>query len=310
MALAGVVIARSAFQAPSILPVDEKALREYTGVYQWGPDAFVYLQIWNESTGTNQLVAFDESGDIRTLYATERDRFFAGPGMAVATSIESRVEFQRDAGGAITGLTWQRDGAPPRTARRAAIERHEDGTLLERRPSAGGHAYRPGDGRETSGDRPRLMARDRRIARSVSAALLEEYRDTIVSARGSAADLWYVRQVASFLWRASRAWGAILGGALIIRYLFDTLVPVTDYLVRARILTYTIMAGCVLAGFSTAWRARSVRAGMVASFTAATIGALVSIAGTAVMLAVWHDPATLRSGRTLVASTRRLSTCR
>ena len=129
---------------------------------------------------------------------------------------------------------------------------------------------------------------------SVSGDLLEEYRDTIVPARGSAADLWYVRQVASFLWRASRAWGAILGGALIIRYLFDTLVPVTDYLVRARIVTYTIMAGCVLAGFSTAWRTRSVRAGVLASFTAATIGALFSIAGTAVMLAIWHDPATLR----------------
>ncbi len=147
VALAGVVIARSAFQAPSILPVDEKALREYAGVYQWGPDAFLYLQIWNESTGTNQLVAFDESGDIRTLYPTAHDRFFAGPGMAVATSIESRVEFQRGAGGTITALTWQRDGAPPRTARRAAIERHEDvrfpsgdlrmaGTLIS--PATGG----------------------------------------------------------------------------------------------------------------------------------------------------------------------------
>ena len=116
-------------------------------MYQWGPDAFLYLQIWNESTGTNQLVAFDESGDIRTLYPTAHDRFFAGPGMAVATSIESRVEFQRGAGGTITALTWQRDGAPPRTARRAAIERHEDvrfpsgdlrmaGTLIS--PATGG----------------------------------------------------------------------------------------------------------------------------------------------------------------------------
>jgi hypothetical protein len=31
------------FQAPAIRTVDERTLREYTGVYQWGQDAFVYL---------------------------------------------------------------------------------------------------------------------------------------------------------------------------------------------------------------------------------------------------------------------------
>ena len=46
---------------------------------------------------------------------------------------------------------------------------------------------------------------------SVSGDLLEEYRETIVPALGSAADRWYVRQVASFLFRASWTWGAILG---------------------------------------------------------------------------------------------------
>jgi uncharacterized protein len=63
---------------------------------------------------------------IRTLYPTDRDRFFAGPGAAVRTSIESRVEFQRDGTGKIVALTWQRDGAPPRIARRVETERHED----------------------------------------------------------------------------------------------------------------------------------------------------------------------------------------
>jgi hypothetical protein len=103
-ALVGVVIARSALQTPAVRSVEEKVLREYTGVYRWEPDAFVYLQIWNELTGTNQLVAFDESGEVRTLYPTDRDRFFAGPGYAVAASIESRVEFQRDATGKVASL--------------------------------------------------------------------------------------------------------------------------------------------------------------------------------------------------------------
>jgi hypothetical protein len=67
--------------------VDERVLRQYAGVYRWGPDAFVYLQLWNEFSGfdrSGQLVAFDESGDVRVLYPTGEDQFFAGPGAAVA----------------------------------------------------------------------------------------------------------------------------------------------------------------------------------------------------------------------------------
>jgi len=83
---------------------------------------------------------------------------------------------------------------------------------------------------------------------SVSGDLLEEYRDTIVPARGPAADRWYVWQVGSFLLRTSWGWGAVLGAALVIRYLFDTLVPVTDYRMRATTLTYTIIGAFLLAG--------------------------------------------------------------
>jgi pimeloyl-ACP methyl ester carboxylesterase len=116
-------------QAPVVRPVDDKVLREYAGVYQWGPHAFVYLQMWNEFSGfTNpsQLVAFDEAGEVRTLYPSERDQFFTGPGMAVPTSIESRIEFRRDNTGKIITLTWRREGGAPRTAQRVDIERHED----------------------------------------------------------------------------------------------------------------------------------------------------------------------------------------
>jgi hypothetical protein len=101
----------------------------------------------------------------------------------------------------------------------------------------------------------------------------------------------------SFLFRARWAWGAILGAALVIRYLFDTLAPPTDYKMRATVLTYTIMAACLLAGFSAAWRTRSLRAGVVTSLSAATMGALFSIVGTGIMLAIWHDPATLDAWR-------------
>jgi hypothetical protein len=124
--LAGAVVARSALQGPAVHSLEEKALREYVGVYQWEPEGFLYLQLWNEFSGTNQLGAFDESGDLRVLYPTNRDRFFAGPGAGLATSIESRIEFQRNASGTIRSLAWQREGALPRVARRVDIERHED----------------------------------------------------------------------------------------------------------------------------------------------------------------------------------------
>jgi len=123
--LLGIVITR-ARQDPSIRPIDEASLREYAGVYQWGSNAFVYLQLWAELAGTKQLVAFDESGEVRTLYPTAPDRFFAGPGAAVSNAVESRIQFQRSSGGAILSLTWSRDGAPARIARRVNIERHED----------------------------------------------------------------------------------------------------------------------------------------------------------------------------------------
>jgi pimeloyl-ACP methyl ester carboxylesterase len=125
-ALISIALIRSTLQKPVIQPTDEAVLREYTGVYEWDASAFVYLQMWNEFTGKNELVAFDESGDVRTIYPTDRDRFFAGPGAAVRSTVESRVDFQRDASGRIASLTWQRSGQPSRTARRVDIERHED----------------------------------------------------------------------------------------------------------------------------------------------------------------------------------------
>ena len=121
-------IALAAPQAPTVTAVDEKVLREYTGVYRWERNAFVYLQMWDELSGFGkpQLVAFDESGEIRTLYPTGRDRFFAGPGAALRTSIESQVEFQRDRTGKIKSLTWRSGGGPPRVGVRVEIEKRQE----------------------------------------------------------------------------------------------------------------------------------------------------------------------------------------
>jgi uncharacterized protein len=113
-------------QARAVRSVDEKTLREYAGAYQWEPNAWLYLQIWSEFTGKNQLVAFDESGEVRVLYPTDTDRFFAGTGAAVPNPIESQIEFQRGSDGKVQSLSWLRDGAAPRSARRIEIEKRED----------------------------------------------------------------------------------------------------------------------------------------------------------------------------------------
>jgi pimeloyl-ACP methyl ester carboxylesterase len=124
--LAATALGFLTLQAPTIPAVNESALREYAGVYEWDPNAFVYLQLWSEFSKANQLVAFDESGDVRTLFPTDRDRFVAGPGAFVSSAIESYIAFERDDSGRIISLMWQRPGASARTARRVDIEKHED----------------------------------------------------------------------------------------------------------------------------------------------------------------------------------------
>ncbi len=117
--------ATSTFQLTRLLFLDQSALRQYDGAYQFGPDHYIYLQMWNELSGTDELVAFHERGEVRTLYPTNRDAFFAGPGAALPVSVESRISFQRDTSGAITSLTWQRGAGAPRVARRVATEKSE-----------------------------------------------------------------------------------------------------------------------------------------------------------------------------------------
>src|SRR6185503_5379028 len=63
-----ILLVAAAPQPPAVREVDESVLREYAGVYQWQPNAFAYLQLWDEYSGfgkPRQLVAFDESGDVR-----------------------------------------------------------------------------------------------------------------------------------------------------------------------------------------------------------------------------------------------------
>ena len=100
-----------------------------------------------------------------------------------------------------------------------------------------------------------LRPRDRE---SVSGDLLEEYREAIVPAGGVNGNIWYVRQVAGFLLRASWMPGVLVGLTLIIRYLFDTLAPVRYtpgvIHVRSQIMSNALLAIFALAAARAVWR--------------------------------------------------------
>ena len=128
---------------------------------------------------------------------------------------------------------------------------------------------------------------------TVSGDLLEHYRESIRSERSqSAADWWYLRQVLGFVVRETRFWAAWLGLAYISRQAWDWFAPTNDFYTRSALST-AVHAGILLAcGFWAAWRSGSLLAGTVAGFAATAIGAVVSILGSAVLLAIWHDPQT------------------
>jgi hypothetical protein len=136
-----------------------------------------------------------------------------------------------------------------------------------------------------------LAPRDRQ---TVSGDLLEEYRESVHPARGRCRpDLWYVPQVAGFVWRDNRLWAVLLGGAFVTRTAVDWLAPPADFSVRSTTLTFVTVGVLMCAGFRAAWRSRSVQAGPLAGTVTSLIAAAISSAGAIVLLAMRHDSQTL-----------------
>ena len=131
---------------------------------------------------------------------------------------------------------------------------------------------------------------------SVSGDLLEEYRDAILPTRGrGAADRWYVRQVAGYLWRSTRWWALAFAGAFVARTSLDALVPTTDFLTRSFVSTACGVGLLASGAWWMSWRCRSIRAGVIAAIVTSLLAAVFSVLGTSVLLALRHDPATMRA---------------
>jgi hypothetical protein len=137
-----------------------------------------------------------------------------------------------------------------------------------------------------------LAPADREI---VSGDLLEAYRDDVHPSRGGRrADLWYIRQVAWFAWRAAWVWGALLAAAVVGRDVLDWwLSPTTEFYARSLVSTYAAIGIFACAGLMAAWRSHSVAAGtLTGALTGVVAAAIVELASLG-QLALWHDPHTL-----------------
>ena len=131
---------------------------------------------------------------------------------------------------------------------------------------------------------------------TVSGDLLEEYRESILPARGPhAADVWYIGQVAGFLWRSTWMWALLFAGPCLARTAYDWFVPTRDFYARSIATTYIAIATLLSVGFWAGWRSRSVLAGTFVTLVTSQIAALMSVVGSALLLAIWHDPQTMNA---------------
>jgi len=133
---------------------------------------------------------------------------------------------------------------------------------------------------------------------SVSGDLLEQFRDSILPARGQVrADLWYATQVFTFVSPGVRLFAALFSAQFLIRTALDWFLPTANFHFRST--ASTAVGACTLsaAGFLAAWRSDSFATGAIGGSLTAAIAAIMSIAGGAVMLAIWHDPQTLAAIR-------------
>ncbi len=129
---------------------------------------------------------------------------------------------------------------------------------------------------------------------SVSGDLLEKYREMIHVGRGhAAADRWYLRQVAGFLWRATWAWGAVLALLALGRFALDVFVPPASFYTRAMVTTWSHIAIFTIIGFHAVRRGRSFEDALPAVLGAQIMAILMIWTGSLVILGIWHDPQTL-----------------
>ena len=129
---------------------------------------------------------------------------------------------------------------------------------------------------------------------SVSGDLIEQYQDSVHPAQGrQRADWWYVSQVLGLVLRKAWPWAALFASSFVARNVLDVLLPTTDFSTRSQVSTFLAAGILLAAGFRTALRSGSYAAGAAAGLVTTVSAAGLSLAGSGVLLTVWHDPSTM-----------------
>lgn len=133
---------------------------------------------------------------------------------------------------------------------------------------------------------------------SVSGDLLEEYRDSIFPTRGQRrADWWYTAQVFGFVSPSVCFFPILFSAQFLARTALDWFVPTLDFHTRATVSTNIGASILLAAGLWGAWRSDSFAAGAVMGVVTAGLASVMSIAGGACLIAIWHDPQTMAAIR-------------
>jgi hypothetical protein len=128
---------------------------------------------------------------------------------------------------------------------------------------------------------------------TISGDILEQYRDSIYPSRGRrGADLWYTAQVLTFLPSLAVLFAVLFSAQFLARTMFDLLIPTADFHVRAIVSTALGTGLLLAASLWASWRSNSLAAGVVVGVLIGGMAAVISIAGAALLLAIWHDPQT------------------
>ena len=129
---------------------------------------------------------------------------------------------------------------------------------------------------------------------AVSGDLLEEYRERILPARGRfGANLWYVTQLAGFIWYQHRLPATLLAAAFLTRAALDWYLPPIDFHGRSSALTAVIAAILTGIGFVRSRQSMDLRAGALAGAATAVLAAGINAAGATALFLASRDAATL-----------------